>query len=73
MPGAGDLDLEAIAGDGHGWIKVRRYEEPPPDETDWRAAYERLAAHHAKETTFLIGMCRRLAAMLLASDRPKMG
>lgn len=48
------------------WIKVKRYQEVSSDaEVDFKEEYQKLVAHHQKETEFLIDKCRVLAQMVL--------
>lgn len=62
FPAGDDLPLDAILEeDNYSWIKVRRYVDIGGFSDEKLA---RLEVHHEKETTFLIGMCRRLAQAL---------
>lgn len=45
--------------DGYGWIKVKRLQDD--ESKTWEERFKMLAAHHEKETTFLIKEIRKLA------------
>lgn len=47
------------------WIKVKRFDDTNLTTED---LVEKFRHHHKEETTFLIGKCKELAAMVLMSD-----